>query len=1322
MKKLIILFAILSLFIIPPALAKTIRVKTVAQLQGINGASLADGDAAFLITLQDDATYPQMVYFCIIDADSAAAQSVPDVISPTTNAGDKRWLCTASGGFETNDITWGDGTETSITWTWDLSAGDPDVQFANGSFVFDDESFTLGSGNFSLVIGNLSMPAGNIILGNGTPDVTQNGADAYITGTLEVDADTRLDGNLSLGTTQWNSGDDIDGEQIADDTIDDDSIDFADVTCADITTTDCGAVTLPTADVTITAGDLTVGNGTPDVTQDGEDAYIEGTLEVDGQATLDGRAYGDWRKNVNYTQLSNFETEAHGWTLTNVDADLDLVVDGDMESNWTGCGGAPPNESCPSAVDEERDTRMTMRQSTDAYAGSYAIQVVTHGDGVENTSGTATADTGDSSTMIHTGAGWGVNTHADDFVTLIFGTGSGQTREIASNTADTLTLKSAWTTNPDATSLYTIRETAQNYGDAGFEYRDTPIVENEAYCVSARIKSDGTSQITARFRHNSSEYFYLNRSSDINASDVFSDQWQEYKRCFVGTATVGGATDFQITSTDETTSQVFWIDDVKVSHGTIGGAVDQPGSEKGDAATIHNAPEGKYALWFSSDADAITTISKSISSTDFTGKFIKQSVLMIDPATDLANFNLILTDGDGDSANYSLYAQMLFETDQEMWHEIILNPSDHSTETGTFNLADVVTMTYQLIGQAGQVTRGAIDNIGYYDAYPHRYHSITFDDGTMTDLLYTQPILDRHDMIGMYNVVHQNAVSTTATYMNEGMIETLYDKGACIGSHGATHSRPITNSLTAASWRWELLRNQRWLDWNGWRRCSKFHTYAWGETTPEFQEQVARIFDMSFPVMEEINSFPIVDPYRIYRKQFGNSNCSTAEITSVKTSIDEWAESNSGWFISYGHGFFDPQLFSVTGDDTDAIDAAAVGTAITGTGTDFDNDVAVDEIIGNWTVGWRYVTAVSGTSITVEYPFDADFSGEELFVDQELGTSCTTTYLDEYLDYLEYKVPDMKHRGVNEVIDMISTGGLFTEQKRSANLQNMPLVTDTDYYQLSPAEWTSPYQLYPYDAGILVTKENWSWLLPSCDGHSSGLDFTVQVSGAFTATVTPDGAETIDGSGGANTDCDADGEAMTLHCMGDGDWTITENTCQNVLDVDVSGSLVTITGDLTVTGSTNINSAFYSATTGGDAGETTVAVGTYGVTVLSLTEDVDSTTEFTTAANEVCYTGTATKVMHVSMPISFERTTGAATDVITFKWGTDTTGAIGDGDVVGDPFSRSVSTSSVIGMGTVSAVISFPTNACVSLMSSVDDDTGGAGWTIQGGNLTIIDH
>lgn len=41
-----------------------------------------------------------------------------------------------------------------------------------------------------------------------------------------------------------------------------------------------GDATLTAGDLAITAGDLAIGNGTPSFTQDGEDAYIEGVVEM----------------------------------------------------------------------------------------------------------------------------------------------------------------------------------------------------------------------------------------------------------------------------------------------------------------------------------------------------------------------------------------------------------------------------------------------------------------------------------------------------------------------------------------------------------------------------------------------------------------------------------------------------------------------------------------------------------------------------------------------------------------------------------------------------------------------------------------------------------------------------------------------------------------------------------------------------------------------------------------------------------------------------------------------------------------------------------
>lgn len=68
--------------------------------------------------------------------------------------------------------------------------------------------------------------------------------------------------------------------------------------------------------------------------------------------------------------------------------------------------------------------------------------------------GTATA--GGASTLTDGAKTWPVNGWANSQVRIISGTGLGQIRTIASNTATVLTTSAAWTTVPDATSVYRI--------------------------------------------------------------------------------------------------------------------------------------------------------------------------------------------------------------------------------------------------------------------------------------------------------------------------------------------------------------------------------------------------------------------------------------------------------------------------------------------------------------------------------------------------------------------------------------------------------------------------------------------------------------------------------------------------------------------------------------------------------------------------------------------------------------------------------------------------------------------------------------------------
>lgn len=69
---------------------------------------------------------------------------------------------------------------------------------------------------------------------------------------------------------------------------------------------------------------------------------------------------------------------------------------------------------------------------------------------------TGTATAGAASTITDTGQAWTTNEYAGLTIKITAGTGAGQERTIASNTATVITVSTAWTTNPDTTSTYSI--------------------------------------------------------------------------------------------------------------------------------------------------------------------------------------------------------------------------------------------------------------------------------------------------------------------------------------------------------------------------------------------------------------------------------------------------------------------------------------------------------------------------------------------------------------------------------------------------------------------------------------------------------------------------------------------------------------------------------------------------------------------------------------------------------------------------------------------------------------------------------------------------
>jgi len=80
--------------------------------------------------------------------------------------------------------------------------------------------------------------------------------------------------------------------------------------------------------------------------------------------------------------------------------------------------------------------------------------------GVQIVTGTATA--GGASTLTNSGKSWTTNQWTNFQVRITSGLGAGQVRTVASNTGTVLTTSAAWTTNPDATSVYAI-ETNQDH-------------------------------------------------------------------------------------------------------------------------------------------------------------------------------------------------------------------------------------------------------------------------------------------------------------------------------------------------------------------------------------------------------------------------------------------------------------------------------------------------------------------------------------------------------------------------------------------------------------------------------------------------------------------------------------------------------------------------------------------------------------------------------------------------------------------------------------------------------------------------------------------
>lgn len=128
------------------------------------------------------------VYVMYIDGITGDAQAEEEALY--IGSGWDYGLVTASPILSSANVTLDDG-----------SGASPSLTFTDAT----DETAVLAkadSGNLSCttVAGDgFQVLTGNLFVGNGTPDVTPDGEDAYIEGTLEVDGAVRFDGGVILG-------------------------------------------------------------------------------------------------------------------------------------------------------------------------------------------------------------------------------------------------------------------------------------------------------------------------------------------------------------------------------------------------------------------------------------------------------------------------------------------------------------------------------------------------------------------------------------------------------------------------------------------------------------------------------------------------------------------------------------------------------------------------------------------------------------------------------------------------------------------------------------------------------------------------------------------------------------------------------------------------------------------------------------------------------------------------------------------------------------------------------------------------------------------
>ena len=140
---------------------------------------------------------------------------------------------------------------------------------------------------------------------------------------------------------------------------------------------------------------------------------------------------------------------------------------------------------------------------------------------------TGTATAGGASTLTNSAKTWTTNQWTNYQIRIVSGTGAGQIRTIASNTGTVITTSAAWTTTPDATSVYSIEGNDDfiyyigNNAVTLYRYSISANTWTTLSPVAARAAAPGAG-MSAHWVYGETNADWTNESAIINGKRIYS--------------------------------------------------------------------------------------------------------------------------------------------------------------------------------------------------------------------------------------------------------------------------------------------------------------------------------------------------------------------------------------------------------------------------------------------------------------------------------------------------------------------------------------------------------------------------------------------------------------------------------------------------------------------------------------------------------------------------------------------------------------------------------------------------------------------------------